>query len=154
MLAAHEFFVGPLASASGMALMLRRHEREASFLVSAAADIPTAIFLDGEFRFTCMPSVNNTSWNGIVVPNIIIEVDETSILHPDRGEPPGTLVRKQTQLFIMAKHQPHGRTTPIGIVSMLPPCHENQSAAFGRWHIVLGEGTSKRVLFTVELAET
>ncbi|MEA2950742.1 MAG: hypothetical protein QOJ96_262 [Alphaproteobacteria bacterium] len=42
MLAAHEFIVGPLASASGMTLVLRRHEREASFLVSAAADIPTA----------------------------------------------------------------------------------------------------------------
>lgn len=30
MLGAHEFFVGPLASASGMTLVLRRHEREAS----------------------------------------------------------------------------------------------------------------------------
>jgi hypothetical protein len=152
-LAAHEFFVGPLASAAGLTLVLRRHELEASFLVSAAADIPTAIFLDGEFRFTCMPSVDNTSWNGIVVPNITIEVDETSILDANRGQPPGTLVRKETQLFIMAKHQPHGRATPIAIVSSLPPCHENQSAAFGRWHIVLGEGLSKRALFKVELPE-
>lgn len=88
MLAAHEFFVGPLASAPGLTLVLRRHEREASFLVSAAADIPTAIFLDGDFRFTCMPSVDNTSWNGIVVPNITIEVDETSILDAKRGQPP------------------------------------------------------------------
>jgi hypothetical protein len=150
MLAPQEFSVGPLASASGMTLVLRRHQQEASFLVTSATNAPTAIFLDDEFRFVCMPSADNTSWNGILIPNVAIELDETRILDANEGQPPGALVRKKSQLFIMAKYQPQGPTTPIAIVSNLPRCLENQSAAFGRWQIVLGEGLSKRVLMKID----
>jgi len=150
MLAPQEFSVGPLASASGMTLVLRRHQQEASFLVTFATNAPTAIFLDGEFRFACMPSADNTSWGGILIPNVAIEVDETRILDANEGRPPGTLVRKLSQLVVMAKYQPHGSTSPIVIVSDLPPCPENYSVAFGRWQIVLGEGLSKRVLMKID----
>ena len=152
MLAPHEFRVGPLATATGMTLVMRRHAQEASFLVSAATDVPAAIFLDGEFRFAWMPTADNTSWHGVLVPNVTIEVDATSILDAGRGRPLGVLVRRQSELAVAAQREPRGQASLVPIVSGLPPCHENESAAFSRWQIVLGEGLSKRVLFEVDAA--
>jgi hypothetical protein len=153
MLAPHEFSVGPVALASGMTLVLRRGTREASFLVTAATGEPTAIFLDGEHRFSFMPSADNTDWCGILVPNVAVEIDEASILDANEGQPLGALVRKHSRLLVRAKRDPRTGITPVAIVADLPPCHENESSTFARWHIVLGEGMSKRVLFKIDAGE-
>ena len=39
----------------------------------------------------------------------------------------------------------------VAIGADLPPCHENEFAAFARWQIVLGQGFSKRVLKTIDI---
>jgi hypothetical protein len=150
MLAPHEFSVGPVALASSMTLVLRRGAREASFLVTAATGEPTAIFLDGEHRFSFMPSAGNTDWSGILVPNVVVEVDETSILDANEGQPLGSIVRKHSLLLVRAKRDQRMGVTPIAIVADLPTCHENESVVFARWQIMLGEGLSKRVLFKVD----
>lgn len=152
MLAPHEFLVGPLALASGITLLLRRDARDASFLVTSAPGEPTAIFLDGQHRFSYMPSAGNDDWTGVLVPNVAIEIDETSILDASEGQPLGVLVRKHTRLSIQA-HDPHRSLSTIAIVADLPACHENESAAFARWQIVVGDGLSKRVLKTFDARE-
>lgn len=153
MLAPHEFLVGPVALASGITLLLRRDARDASFLVTSAPGEPTAIFLDGQHRFSYMPSAGNDDWTGVLVPNVAIEIDETSILDASEGQPLGVLVRKHTRLSIRAQRDPRRSVSTIAIVADLPACHENESAAFARWQIVVGEGLSKRVLKTFDVRE-
>lgn len=153
MLAPHEFSVGPVALASGLTLVLRRHAHEASFLVTTATPEPIAVFLDGEHRFAFMPSAGNADWSGILVPNVTIEIDQTSVLDSNEGEPLGALVRKHSRLLIRAKRDPRMGASSVIVGDGLPPCHENESAAFARWQIGLGAGTSRRVLLTVDAAE-
>ena len=87
------------------------------------------------------------------MPNVAIEIDETSILDASEGQPLGVLVRKHTRLSIRAQRDPHRSASTIAIVADLPACHANESAAFARWQIVVGEGLSKRVLKTFDARE-
>jgi hypothetical protein len=106
-----------LALASGITLLLRRGAGEASFLVTSAPGEPTAIFLDGQYRFSYMPSAGNDDWTGVLVPNVAIEIDETSILDASEGQPLEVLVRKHTRLSIRAQRDPHRSVSTIAIVA-------------------------------------
>ncbi len=150
MLGPHELSVGPLATATGLTLVLARSSDQESFLVSGATDTPIAIFLEGEHRFGYIPSAS-TDYSGVLVPAVTIEIDETSVLDERAGKPAGALVRKHAQLYIMAQHQPRARPQSVAIISNLPACFENETAVFGRWQIVLGEGLSKRVLMKIDI---
>jgi len=154
MLAPHEFIVGPISVAAGMTLVLPRSKYETTMLITAATEIATAVVLDGEFRFASLHSTGNTNWAGILVPNVSLEIDETSVIDPASGRPPGTLIRKQTQLFIVTQDRPGARSIFVPLVAGLPPCHENESAGFARWRLMIGEGLARRQLKTVDIMET
>lgn len=151
MLAPHEFTVGTIGDAADMTLVLPRSPHEATMLITHAPDAPTAVHLDGQFRFASMNSAGNTSWGGVLVPNVSLEVDHTSIADPDIGRPLGALIRKHTMLYIVAAPDGgRGRQTHVPLISGLPPCNENESAGFTRWRIMLGEGLNRRVVKTID----
>jgi hypothetical protein len=155
MLSPQDFSVGCVGDATGLALVLPRGRYEHPFLVTAASGPAVAVFLEGQHQFAMFECASNTSWKGMIVPNIAIELDEASVFDAEGYYPPlGTMVRKDETLTIVAKISEGIRSTGLTpVLTGLPPCREKMAAGFTRWQIVLGQGRAKRVLKTVEITQ-
>jgi len=70
----------------------------ASFLVNAVTNPPVAIFLDGQFRFSCMKARAIRTGPACSCERHV-EIDEFSLLDPSQGQPQGALVRKTYATF-------------------------------------------------------
>ena len=151
MLSASELIVGCLADAADLSLVLPRSRYEGVFLVSSA----TAVCLDGEFRFHAISAVDNLNWEGMIIPAVRIELDETTAFDADgQVGSLGAMLRRGTELVLVAKRgQSSFRSTYCPIVTGLPACRENMAVGFARWQAVIGRGEEKRVLKTVDIAE-
>lgn len=144
MLAADEFTIGALADAAPLSLILPRNKYEATVLIGRYNDVPAAVFLEGEYAYHYFESADNTSWRGLIIPNVRVEVDETSV---SDGGALGSLIRKSTTLGVRAKRD---RSFDDGTTVTL---HEeladagDQRAGFQNWQIVIGIDANKRVLW-------
>lgn len=153
MLSPFEFAVGCLTDASGLSLVLPRTKYEHACLVISAAGSPIAICLDGDHRFWSLPCTDNTAWKGVIIPNVAIELDETTLFDAEERYPPlGAMVRRNTELTVVANG---GRGSYRGsahfpVMIDLLPSRENMAAGFTRWSVVLWRGDERRVLTTVE----
>ncbi len=144
MLAAHEFTVGPLSSAGPLSLILPRNNFEATVLIGRLQDVPAAVFLEGQYANHFFESADNTSWSGLIIPNVCIEVDETSV---SDGGGLGSLVRKSTTLGIRVKRDrgfDDGAT--VTLHNGLADAGDHR-ATFQKWQIVIGIDANKRVLW-------
>lgn len=155
MLSPSEFSVGCIGDATTiLTLVLPRDCYEQQMLITQASGSPYAIFLAGEHQFAGFQCTNNSSWNGVLIPNINIEIDERSIFDANsRHAPLGALVRRDTQLAMITQaNNAFRESIKTPIIVNLPPCRENMSAGFKKWCISLGEGTAKRELIRLECA--
>jgi hypothetical protein len=154
MLSPNEFSVGCIGDAALLTLVLPRGKYEYPILVTCASGSPFAIFLEGEHRFMTFDCTGNTTWKGLLMPDVKLEVDETSIVDQDQSNVPlGCLVRKGSQLSISARQERgfrSGLMTPL--VVDLVPTRDGMEAAFSRWQIVLGDGIAKRVIKTLDVS--
>jgi len=156
MLSPSEFSVGAIGDATnGLTLVMPRNQHEHAILVTNASGSPYALFLSGDYQFEGFECSNNTSWNGILIQDVAIEVDERFIFDTQgRYAPFGTLVRHDTQLDVITQSgNGFRRPARTPLILGLPPCRESYSAGFTKWRVVLGEGTSKRELMCVENTE-
>lgn len=149
MLSANEFFVGALADAPPLSLVLPRNKYEATMLIGSLRGAPAAVFLSGQFAFTAITCVNNHSWKGLIVPNVRVEVDPSSLYNGDHvGGGPGSIIRTDTRLLIRGRNE-HSFGENVGVIlhEGLTPCAEGYSAGFTDWRVVVGEGQDKRILW-------
>lgn len=153
MLFPEEFTVGTFKTAEPGSLVLPRTKYEALSLICEGDGEPTAVFLGGAHSFQSFPSGGADNWKGVIIPDVRIEIDETSLYDPDQnGHALGVIVRQETKLVIRTKAEnSFGRSTPVVIQSGLPD--SKGSAAFTRWQIVVGHGDEKRVLHKVDLGD-
>lgn len=151
MLSPEEFTVGDFASAQPGSLVLPRTKYEALALICEGGGEPTAVFLSGAHAFRSFPSAGADNWQGVVIPDVRIEIDETSLFDPDRnGHALGVVCREETKLIVRTKAEhSFGRSIPVVIQSGLSEARG--SAAFTKWQIVIGHGDEKRVLHAVDL---
>jgi hypothetical protein len=147
MLSPHEFSVGYISDAVGLTLILPRNKYETCFIVIATAESKIAVVLEGDHRFLSFDCRDNTSWKGLVIPNVTIEVDESSVTD---AVPLGAMVRTGTTLGIKTKLENRMGGQIVPLVGDLSPCRDTLTAGFVRWHAVIGEGHSKRELRTIE----
>jgi hypothetical protein len=155
MLSANEFLVGSISKASALTLVLPRREHEEAFLVGTSPKGTAAVFLSGTYQFRWMEATGNTHWSGLLIPNVRIEVDETTLFHTDHVHAkPGSLLRKGPQLLIHAvdSERHFGLPTPIVLEDGLLDTEE-QSAGFSKWQIVIGTGYEKRILYSVHVQQ-
>jgi hypothetical protein len=153
MLSPHECSVGYISDAVGLTLILPRGGYENSFIVVATAESKFAIVLGGEHRFRSFECSNNMSWAGLVIPNVAIEIDETSIVNAGPGSAPlGALVRAGTTLAIATKSDDRMGNHTVPVLTGLTPCRDDLAAGFKRWRVVIGEEQSKRELKMIEVA--
>lgn len=104
MLAPEEFTVGTFASAPAGSLILPRNKYEATVIVGLLDEAPTAVFLGDRFQFHCFPTAGSENWSGLIIPNVRVEVDESTAFDPAYGNSPlGTVVRAASQLSVYAK---------------------------------------------------
>jgi hypothetical protein len=150
MLSPAEFSVGCLGDASGLALVLPRGKYDCTAIVSQAGGPAMAVFLEGQFRFLTFDCTGNEGWKGVLIPNVRLEVDETSA--EDNTAPLGALVRRETQLVIRTKSEHGLGAGAIPLLTNLPPGRQGMAAAFTRWRIVIGEGVDRRELKFVDVS--
>jgi hypothetical protein len=154
MLEGCEFLAGSLRDAHGLCLILPRTDYEKLILV-APGEPRKAVFLSGQYSYRGF-NIEDTNWDGIVVPNIRIEVDLSTPINTNRYDvSAGAIVRKAGYLAIVAEIEgDYGFVDrrPIPLVNGLPSCGDNLSVGFCKWQIVLGEGQAKRVLKTFDVS--
>ena len=154
MLSPSDFSVGSFPEAEGLTLMLPRTQHEEPILIADASGVKVAIYL-GKHKYDACPCGDSHGWNGLLIADVSIELDETSLFDPGRDDAPlGALVREGVSLNMIAKiidNHHIQRAQPITIIAGLPPCRERESAGFTKWQIVLGEGEEKKVLFRVDV---
>jgi len=150
MLRPDEFFIGTLSVAKPLSLVLPRSRYEQPMIVVGTPENPTAVFLGMEHQFDAMPCNNNTSWHGLVIPNVKIEVDLASMFDPDQeARTPGCLVRDVSGLAICAVSSDRYSLSGLELVpipAQVPDSDSRMTVGFRRWAIVLGEGESRRTL--------
>lgn len=150
MLAPEEFTVGTFASASAGSLILPRNKHEATVIVGLLDEAPTAVFLRDQFQFHYFHTAGSENWSGLIIPNVRVEVDESTAFDPGHGGSPlGAVVRAATELSVYAKmERSFGRSRAVSLVSNLPPTYDG-GVGFTRWQVVLGAGSEKRILLKI-----
>lgn len=152
MLTPEEFTVGTFASAPVGSLILPRNKHEATAVVGLLDEAPTAVLLGDRFQFHYFPTAGSENWSGLIIPNVSVEVDESTAFDPAYGNSSlGTLVRAASQLSICAKTEgSFGRHGTVPLVSNLPTTYEG-GVGFTKWQVVLGIGPDKRVLLKIDV---
>ncbi|MHA6692291.1 hypothetical protein [Devosia sp. A449] len=149
MLAPEEFTVGTFHSAPLRSLILPRSKHEAAAIVGILDDAPTVVFLSDQFQFSYFPAAGAENWSGLIVPNVRIEVDETTAFDPGYGKPLGAVIRVDTSLSIYAKtERSFGRTRAVPLIVNLPAANEG-GVGFTKWQVVLGAGVDKQILLEI-----
>ena len=151
MLSPTEFLIGSVSEAAGLTLVLPRTGYEFLSIVSGAAETPKVVCLEGSHRFHSFP-VKGNAWKGVLIPNIRIEVDESTAFDPAYETHLGALVRKGDRLCIVtipANGFVYGHEE-TNLLEQLPAGTESLAAGFLRWMIVIGEGTTRRELKVID----
>lgn len=153
MLKPSECFAGPISGGSGLTLVLPRTDSERRILLVGSGKELTAVFLDGSNGiepFASFPCSDNDYWSGLHIPNVEIEIDETSISgRHETNAPLGAVTRIGETLALQAKDR--SWTFQIELLKGLPACVAEKTATFQKWQIVLGSGADKRILHKIEV---
>ena len=150
MLSANEFTTGSIGHAAPLTLVLPRRAHEETILIGGSAENPVAFFLSGTHRFRSFEATNNGSWFGLLIPDVRVEVDETSAFDSRYGQSrAGAVLRLDTRLVA----QETGFAAQLVTLEDGLPTTSDGSVGFSRWHIVLGSGQEKRVLHVVSIDE-
>jgi hypothetical protein len=151
MLAPDEFMVGSMANTAPLSLILPRTERECALLIGRIEQTSIGVILSGQHAFMGIEEEYAQNWQGLIVPNVRIEVDETSLFDPGyNGGAVGSIIRTDTRLVIRAKRERHmGNATFVTLHDKLAPTGE-QTVGFHRWQVVIGGVHEKRVLWQTQ----
>jgi len=154
MLQGSEFFVGSVADAQPLSVIMPRGKYEQPFLIAQREKEVVAVFIGTEHRFEAMPCLDNTAWKGVIVPNVTIEVDENSIFNTEeRILSAGSLVRRDTRLMLTVRRQERFSRSAYDFITLssgLIECATGMEVAFDAWSVMLGAGRDKRTLFKFE----
>jgi hypothetical protein len=155
MLSADEFTVGYLGSAEPTSLVVPRFSPGEAILVGHIDGNPTAAFITGKYANLCFESKGNTSWSGLIVPGVRVEVDEATLFEPSRLDAPfGSIIRLDTRLVVRARRErSFGDATHVTLQDNLASAGELR-AGFTKWQVIIGEGVSKRILWSTEMVKT
>lgn len=152
MLDASQFTVGSLADAKPLSLVMPRRGGEPFVIVGRRGDEVVGLFIGAENRFVSIRCAGTTNWAGLIIADVSVEADPTSMFNPDYDDvPAGALVRADTRLLVQAKRESiMDGPLSVTLVDQLIDAG-SQKAGFKHWQIVVGHGLDKRVLHTVDI---
>ncbi|WP_428428780.1 hypothetical protein [Pararhizobium sp.] len=150
MLALSEFFTGTISEAPLGSLVLPRSKYDRCGIIASFNDAPMFVILGDDHRFQAFPSADNSSHKGLIVPDVGIEVDETSIAeHENWDTPLGSIVCAEKEIGIriaMIGQLSRGRS--LAKLASIPPA--SVEASFSRWQVTRGSGADKRILMKID----
>jgi hypothetical protein len=152
----NEIWVGAISSLSEVALVLPRSSYEDTLLVTKEGDSCWATFLNpSSYQYHSFEILGDESdRKGLIVPDIKIELDQSSICDNSNNFKMGSMIRESDKLSIVTRSsRPYGSSygRRIQILNNLKNCDERESAGYKKWRVILGEGERKRVLWDVDL---
>lgn len=151
MLSLGQFTVGTLAEAQPLSLVLPRRDGDAFVLVGSLGEEVVGLFIGPDNRFRSIRCAGTSNWAGLIIPDVRIESDPTSMFDPDYEDAPaGALIRADTRLLVQAKRESMGSPLVVTLEGGLDDASP-QKAGFRHWQIVVGEGFTKQVLHTVDI---
>lgn len=150
MLALPEFFTGTLSEAPVGSLILPRSKNDRCGIIASFNDAPIFVILGDGHRFQAFASADNSSHKGLIVPDVGIEVDETSIAEHDNWDTPlGSIVCAEEAIGIrIAAIGQLSKGRSLAKLASIPAT--SVEASFSRWQITRGNGADKRVLMTID----
>ena len=152
MLCPHEFGAGALSEAQPLSLVLPRDEYEQMFIIGEMQGEAYAVCLSEHWKFHGFSCRGVTAHSGLIIPNVNIEVDESSLFKVEGFFPPiGAALREETGLFL--GYRAEGLATrgipKVTLASGLT--HFSGQVGFTRWAITIGKGEQRRVLQSIDL---
>jgi hypothetical protein len=151
MLTANQFTVGSLADAQPLSLVMPRRPGGPFVLVGWRGQEVVGLFVGPENSFRSIRCAGTASWVGLIVSNVRVEVDPTSMFDPSYDDAPsGALVRRDTRLVAQAARDSMSGPLVVTLADELEDAG-GQEAGFRHWQIVVGEGLDKQVLHTVDI---
>lgn len=156
MLLPDEISVGQLGDAAPLTLMLPRSKYEYHFLIGGSPEQPVAICLSEAHKYGAFQCAGNDAHKGMLIPNVGIEVDPSSVFDPNSHDVPlGAIVRRGTNLGLVAKLEGQGFYSGqvVPLVSGLLEARDGYAVGFRRWVITLGVDENRRSLFEVDLSK-
>jgi len=129
-------------------MLLPRVSHEQCALVAGTQADPVAVSLDSGSAYRHFKCLNNTSWEGLIVSGVRVEVDGGSVFSPAfEHAKPGAVIRRASELVLrVAPASFEDRNFFVALESDLPALLNGAEVGFRRWQLVLGKGTEKRVI--------
>lgn len=153
MLTVDEFSAGELSTMNPISLLRPIASHDQEVLVAGSHEVPIAVILHEENIYEWFKVEESSDWSGLIIPNLTIELDETSAFDARYEDPPfGAAVRKGSELAICVKRQKIRGIPSIPLVSGLSSVGDSQ-VGFRRWQLVLGEGDRKRIMRSFDVAK-
>lgn len=151
MLTVDEFSAGDLSTAKPISLLRPTASHDREVLVAGSDDKPIAIILHDEYAYQWFQAAGSSDWTGLIIPNLRIELDETSAFDARYERPPlGAAMRKGSELAICTKQQNGMGMAHISLIGGLHSLGDHK-VGFTRWQLVLGEDTMKRIIRKFDL---
>lgn len=151
MLAPEEFTVGSFSTATPLSLILPRSASEFPMLVGHIDGTLAGAILSEQYAFECIEGDPSGNWAGLIIPDVRVEVEETSVFTADHiAGAPGTMIRSDTRLLLRVKRdRSNVSERAITLHEGLPPT-DDRKAGFQHWQIVIGAGIDKRILWKTQ----
>ncbi|MCR8724073.1 hypothetical protein [Frigidibacter sp. ROC022] len=149
MLSPEEFTVGDVGTARPLSLLLPISKYDEAMLIGELEGVAVAVLLSGDQKSCLIECEGNDSWKGLIVPDVRVEVDESSLVDVNVYNPPSlAVVRTGTRLAIRATREKWIQSRQlVTLHEGLVPAGELQ-ATFARWQVVVGVGDTRRVLWS------
>jgi len=128
-------------------------DHDPEFLIAGSNETPVAVFLSGEFIYCHFEAAGGHSWEGLIIPDLRVEVDDGSVFDA-RAERDalGALVRMGAELAICVKRERGNGTEFVPLLAGLPAIGQHR-VGFRRWQLVLGEGEDRKVIRAFDMSQ-
>ncbi len=152
MLCPHEFGAGSLSEAQPLSLVLPRDKYELMFLVGEMEGEPYAVCLSEQWKFHGFTCRGVTAHSGLIILNVNIEVDETSLFKVEGFFPPiGAVLREETGIFLGCRAEGVATRGIPKVTLATGLTHYSGQVGFTRWSVTIGKGEQRRVLQSIDL---
>lgn len=150
MLSPSSFTAGTFANARQLSLflVLSQAEWEETALIGIVEGAPVAVLLSEQYPLQFLPCMDENAWHGLIIPDVRIEVDESSVFNAENKRTPGgSVIRTDTKLIIRATNgqTTDGRLTEVTLHDDLPVA--DLRVGFTRWQVVLNNDENKGILW-------
>lgn len=148
---AESFGCGSLADVVETSLVLAAEPNRHDFLVGVSDQGKFAIAINDAGGYRAFECSGNTPHSGIIIPNLIFEIDLSSPAEP-YAMPAGAMLRSSQNLLMATATERFstGAIGPVTLLGGLPSSPSGAAISFPNWTISIQDGPSRVRLYSSE----